>query len=119
MRQRQAALAEMLGAAVARAPLLADILVRLACRLRQVESGAFSEVLAVLAARDALRGKAVVVRSGYRGADVVAQGIAAGLAAGGELLVRLADGRTTAVAVGEVTLAPPEAPPQTAGKEHP
>ena len=102
-----AALGETFGVTVPRAPLLAGILARLGARLEQVEAGAFAEVLSTLAERDALRGKEVVVRSGYRGADVVAEGIASGLAPDGELLVRLGDGRVTAVAVGEVTLAAP------------
>ena len=112
-------LAEVLGAPLARGPLLAAVLERLAIRLSQVEDGRFAEVLGIFAARDALLGKAVVVRSGYQGADIVAQGIAVGFASGGELLVRDGDGETTAVAVGEVTLAIPDGGPAPAGRQHP
>jgi BirA family transcriptional regulator, biotin operon repressor / biotin---[acetyl-CoA-carboxylase] ligase len=106
------ALIEVVGAAQPRGQLLTALLERLAYRLSQVERGRFDEVLAVFSAHDVLLGKSVVVRSGFRGADVVAAGAAAGFAPGGELLVRRADGSTAVVAVGEVTLAAPWGGPQ-------
>jgi len=74
-------------------PLLATLLTTLEARLTQSPDG----VLEAWRGRDALRGRPVRWDGG--------EGMAAGVDAAGRLVVRLRDGRTTALDAGEVHLA--------------
>ncbi len=86
-------------------PTLAALLVALTARLAQPRE----QVLAEIRARDVLYGRAVGWERGAGGDAGTPGGAVAGTAAGiderGRLLVRLADGSTTALDAGEVHLA--------------
>ena len=100
---------EYLGKDVPRGWLLARLLERLTVRWNELETGhptpGCAGLMSALRERDALVGSSVIVRSGLRGGDVVASGVAAGIGPEGQLLVREQSGEQKAVFAGEVTLA--------------
>jgi len=97
------ALGEAVGRILPRAPLLACLLCRLQDRLAEAQADP-GALVAAFAARDSLFGRAVVVRAGIRGEEVLASGTGAGIGPDGELLVRASDGSVTPISAGEVTL---------------
>jgi BirA family transcriptional regulator, biotin operon repressor / biotin---[acetyl-CoA-carboxylase] ligase len=99
-------LARLVGGTLDRPLLLARLARELSRRWAQVTKGRRSEILDAYAALDALLGGTVTVRSGIRLEQVVAEGVASGLGAGGELLLREKDGSLREVVAGEVSLAP-------------
>ena len=108
-RPEPVSLREALGREVPRGWLLARLLERLTLRWGELETGipapGGADLMTALRERDALAGSQVIVRSGSRGREVVAAGIAMGIGREGELLVREPSGSLKAVIAGEVTLA--------------
>ena len=97
-------LVELTGTPVHRVPLLGQLARELSRRWCQVTGGQGAVVLEAFAERDALFGRRVVVRSGLRREQLLAEGIAQGLGPGGELLLRQDDGTVRPVSSGEATL---------------
>jgi BirA family biotin operon repressor/biotin-[acetyl-CoA-carboxylase] ligase len=98
-------LAELTGTSIHRVALLAKLSAELSRRWCQVIGGQRSAVLDAFAERDALLGRHVVVRSGLRREQLLAEGVAQGLGSSGELLLRQKDGKVVSVSSGEATLA--------------
>jgi BirA family biotin operon repressor/biotin-[acetyl-CoA-carboxylase] ligase len=104
-RPRPVSLCELLGAAVPRAPLLAELLRRLTVHCRGLERPAgIASVLAGLGERDSLAGHRVEVFGGGGQQQVVVAGEGAGIGPEGQLLVRRPSGEVTAVFAGDVSL---------------
>ena len=94
-------LLELTGTPVHRVLLLAQLARELSRRWCQVIGGQREAVFEAFAERDALLGRHVVVRSGLRREQLLAEGIAQGLGSGGELLLRQKDGTVRSVSSGE------------------
>jgi len=100
-RPRPTSLRAETGRHIPRAPLLADILVRLTVAWSDLDS---SSIVAGLCERDALAGRQVEVLSGPPENKPLAVGAASGIGPEGQLLVRGASGETVAVFAGDVTV---------------
>ena len=96
-------LAELTGTPVHRVLLLAHLARELSRRWCQVTGGRRAAVIEAYAESDALLGRHVVVRSGLRREQLLAEGIAQGLGPGGELLLHQTDGTVRSVSSGEAT----------------
>ncbi|MBN1628509.1 MAG: biotin--[acetyl-CoA-carboxylase] ligase [Thermoleophilia bacterium] len=97
-------LCEEVGAHVARAPLMARLLVALS--RHWAEAGA-QDALGGLRSRDVVAGRRVEIWSGPPRNEPVVSGEAAGIGAEGQLLVRVASGEVVPIFAGDVTLRSP------------
>lgn len=97
-------LRDAVGHDVARAPLLADLLVRLEDSMGRAAGPGWGGILERFRGLDALRGRHVQVRAGGLEPRILASGIAGGVGSEGELLLVDDEGALQTVLSGDVTL---------------